>query len=253
MLATSEGRRRCRYDPRHMNGLATPRCLPQPFHTAPLLLVDHAAHGRLAASRRAALAALGLCAASVLLGGCATPTPPASSPRPDHWAAPVEAVGIPNLYRVNGSLYRSAQPTRAGIADLDEGVRLVAGDAPIRTIVSLRTNHTDASPGAGPSTVQLEHISVQSWHPEDEDVVRFLRIATDPARQPVLVHCRRGADRTGTMVAIYRVVVEGWSKADAIDEMTRGDYGFRPVWQNLVRYIEDLDVEAIRAQAVTAR
>jgi protein tyrosine/serine phosphatase len=67
----------------------------------------------------------------------------------------------------------------------------------------------------------------------------------------VLVHCRRGADRTGVMLAIYRVVVEGWTKADAIDEMTRGGYGFRPVWQNLVRYVEELDVEAIRVQVVT--
>jgi protein tyrosine/serine phosphatase len=208
---------------------------------------------RLAASRRAALAAMGLCAVSLLLGGCATTTPPAPAPRPGQWAAPVEAVGIPNLYRVNGSLYRSAQPTRDGIASLDEGVGLVAADAPIRTLVSLRTNHTDASLVADPQTVELEHISVQSWHLQDEDVVSFLRIATDPARQPVLVHCRRGADRTGVMVAIYRVVVEGWTKADAIDEMTQGGYGFRPVWQNLVRYVEELDVEAIRAQVVTAR
>jgi len=208
---------------------------------------------RFATGRRGALAAMGLCAVSLLLGGCATTTTPASAPRPSQWAAPVQAVGIPNLYRVNGSLYRSAQPTRDGIAGLDEGVGLVAGDAPVRTIVSLRINHSDASLTAGTTKVQLEHISVQSWYPEDEDVVRFLRIATDPARQPVLVHCRRGADRTGVMVAIYRVVVEGWTKADAIDEMTRGGYGFSPVWQNLVRYVEELDVEAIRAEVVTDR
>jgi protein tyrosine/serine phosphatase len=187
----------------------------------------------------------------LLLGGCATTTPPDSAPRPSHWATPIEAAGIPNLYRVSGSLYRSAQPTREGVADLDEGARLVAGDTPVRTIVSLRTNHTDASLAADLQTVQLEHVSVQSWHLQDDDVVRFLRIATDPARQPVLVHCRRGADRTGVMLAIYRVVVEGWTKADAIDEMTRGGYGFRPVWQNLVRYVEELDVEAIRVQVVT--
>jgi protein tyrosine/serine phosphatase len=165
----------------------------------------------------------------------------------------VEAAGIPNLYRVSGSLYRSAQPTRDGIVGLDEGVRLVAGDAPIRAIVSLRTNHTDASLVTDPQTVQLEHISVQSWHLQDEDVVGFLRIATDIAQQPALVHCRRGADRTGVMVAIYRVVVEGWTKADAIDEMTRGGYGFRPVWQNLVRYVEELDVEDMRERVVTDR
>jgi protein tyrosine/serine phosphatase len=206
---------------------------------------------RFATGRRAALAAMCLCAVALLLGGCATTTTPASAPRPSHWAAPVEAAGIPNLYRVNGSLYRSAQPTRDGIASLEDGARLVSSDAPVSTIVSLRTNHTDASLAGDPQAVELEHISVQSWHLQDEDVIRFLRIATDPARQPLLVHCRRGADRTGVMVAIYRVVVEGWTKADAIDEMTRGGYGFRPVWQNLVRYVEELDVEAIRAQVVT--
>jgi protein tyrosine phosphatase (PTP) superfamily phosphohydrolase (DUF442 family) len=213
---------------------------------------DRGAVACLAAGTRAGVAALHVCAASMLLGGCATTTSPAPDPRPGHWATPVAAAGVPNLYRVNDSLYRSAQPTREGIADIEQGIRLVPGDAPVRTIVSLRTLRSDASPGVSPSSVRLEHISVQSWHPEDEDVVRFLRIATDPALQPVLVHCRRGADRTGTMVAIYRVVVEGWTKSDAIDEMTRGGYRFRPVWQNLVRYIENLDVEAIRAQASIA-
>ena len=205
------------------------------------------------AGTRTSLAALCLCAASVGLDGCATTAPPATTAHPSQWATPITATGVPNLYRVNSALYRSAQPTREGIADLDEGMLLVAGDAPIRTIVSLRGKRSDAPHAASPSTVQLEHIPVQSWHLEDEDVVRFLRIATDPARQPVLVHCRRGADRTGAMVAIYRVVVEGWTKADAIDEMTRGGYGFRPVWQNLVRYIEDLDVEGTRARVVAAR
>jgi protein tyrosine/serine phosphatase len=155
---------------------------------------------------------------------------------------------VPNLYRVNASLYRSAQPTRDGIAGIVEDARLVNGDPPIKTVVSLRTFRADASDDTDSSTLTFVRIPAQSWHPEDEDVVRFLRIATDPALQPVLVHCRRGADRTGTMVAIYRVVVEGWTKSDAIDEMTQGGYGFHPVWQNLIRYIEDLDVDTIRAR-----
>ena len=202
--------------------------------------------------KRATLAALCLCAASILLGGCATARPPAGA-RPAHWATPVSAPGVPNLYRVNASLYRSAQPTRDGLAGIDEDAPLVNGEPPIKTVVSLRTFRADAPIDADSSTLTLVRIPAQSWHPEDEDVVRFLRIATDPALQPVLVHCRRGADRTGTMVAIYRVVVEGWTKSDAIDEMTQGGYGFHPVWQNLVRYIEDLDVDAIRAQVAAGR
>jgi protein tyrosine/serine phosphatase len=184
-------------------------------------------------------------AAVLLLGGCATPAPDA---RPADWATPVVATGLPNLYRVSATVYRSAQPSRDGFAAMDSGIALAAGDPPIRTVLSLRAHHTDASLVADPSTLRLEQVRVVSWHLEDEDVLRFLRIVTDPAQQPVLVHCRRGADRTGAMVAVYRVVVEGWSKSRAIEEMKRGGYGFRPVWYNLVRYVEALDVEAIRAQ-----
>jgi protein tyrosine/serine phosphatase len=196
---------------------------------------------------------LGLWAASMLLGGCAAGPETAAEPRPSHWATPVTASGPANLYRVNASLYRSAQPTEEDLREIGEHTPLVSGDAPIATVVSLRTFRSDASLAAGAPTLRLERIPAQSWHPEHEDVVRFLRIATDPASQPVLVHCRRGADRTGTMVAVYRVVVEGWTKAAAIEEMTRGGYGFHPIWQNLVRYIEDLDVDAIRAQVAAAR
>ena len=209
---------------------------------------------RTTANRRARAPLLGLWAASMLLGGCASGPETAPEPRPSHWATPVTASGLPNLYRVNASLYRSAQPSQEAIREIGEHTPLVAGDAPIETVVSLRTFRSDASLAAGaPRALRLERIPAQSWHPEDEDVVRFLRIATDSASQPVLVHCRRGADRTGTMVAIYRVIVEGWTKAAAIDEMTRGGYGFHPIWQNLVRYIEDLDVDAIRAQVAAAR
>lgn len=79
-------------------------------------------------------------------------------------------------------------------------------------------------------------------------MVKFLRIATTPSLQPVLVHCNHGSDRTGTMVAIYRIVFEGWSKAQATDEMINGGFGFHPIWQNLIRYIEELDVNAIKAE-----
>jgi len=155
---------------------------------------------------------------------------------------------VPNLYRVDASLYRSAQPTRAGFLFLESRPNLVAGDPPIKTVVSLRAFSVDPSLVATSSQLRLEEISFKTWHPEDEDIVRFLRIATTPALQPVLVHCRHGSDRTGAMVAIYRIVVGGWTKAQATDEMINGGYGFHPVWQNLLRYIDALDVNAIRAE-----
>jgi hypothetical protein len=48
---------------------------------------------------------------------------------------------------------------------------------------------------------------------------RFLEAATDPGEQPVFVHCRRGGDRKGVTVAVYRVCLAGWTKEDATAEM----------------------------------
>lgn len=187
--------------------------------------------------------------ALALVGGCATVAPAGSGPRPVSWASPVVASpGLPNLYRVNASLYRSAQPSRAGFVVLESRPNLVTGDAPIKTVVSLRAFNDDPSLVPKSSELRLEEVSFKTWHPEDEDVVKFLRIATKPALQPVLVHCHHGSDRTGTMVAVYRIVVEGWTKAQATDEMVNGGFGFHPMWQNLLRYIDALDVAAIRAE-----
>ena len=73
-----------------------------------------------------------------------------------------------------------------------------------------------------------------------------------PEMQPVLVHCKHGSDRTGMMVAVYRVVVQGWEKGAAVDEMTHGGYGFHAVWENLQDYVMALDVAGIRAQLAEA-
>ena len=115
-------------------------------------------------------------------------------------------------------------------------------------MVNLRALHSDRDE-IGKLPLGYEHISAKAWHAEDEDVIRFLKIVTNPEKQPIFVHCQHGADRTGTMTAVYRIVIQGWSKDNAIAEMTQGDFGFHTIWQNLVRYIRELDVEKIRAGA----
>ena len=67
-----------------------------------------------------------------------------------------------------------------------------------------------------------------------------------PENGPFLIHCQHGADRTGLMSAMYRIIEQGWTKEAAIREMIEGGYGYHPMWRNIIRYIEQVDVEKIR-------
>ncbi len=161
-------------------------------------------------------------------------------PRDSRWATPIERPGVPNLHWVSEDLYRGGQPTAEGFGELSR--------MGIKTVVNLRSFHSDRDE-MGDTDLDYEHITMKAWHPEDKEVVRFLRIVTDPARRPVFVHCRYGADRTGTMCAAYRVVVEGWPVEDAIEEMVEGGFGFHKVWRPVLeRYLRGLDYEEIEGR-----
>jgi len=148
--------------------------------------------------------------------------------------------GVPNLHKVSDTLYRSAQPSAEGMANLKK--------MGIRTIVNLRSFHSDRDE-IGETGLACEHIYMKAWHPEDKELVRFLQIASDPKRAPVLVHCLHGADRTGTMCALYRIAIQGWSKDEALKEMVEGGYGFHGVFQELLDYVNGLDIAALKRRA----
>jgi protein tyrosine phosphatase (PTP) superfamily phosphohydrolase (DUF442 family) len=164
----------------------------------------------------------------------------ASPQRPASWAQPVNLEGVPNFYMVSQDLYRSKQPTAEGFKNLKK--------TGIKTVVDLITMHSDSSL-LKDTGLDYVHIDMKSWHAEEEDAVKFLKIVTDPKRTPVLVHCKHGADRTGTMCAVYRIAVQGWSKEEAIKEMIDGGYGFHKIWSNLPRWIRNLDVKKIKKEA----
>lgn len=191
----------------------------------------------------------GVCGVACLLSGCGlgaanlvrdaqaevdsgrTPTGPRA------WAGPLHCRGVPNFHRVSPGLYRGAQPTADGMKNLKA--------MGVRTIVNLRHLHSDLDE-IGLTPLAYERLYVNPLHPQDKDVVRFLQIATDPARQPVFVHCKYGADRTGLMCAAYRVVAEGWTKEQAIAEWTRGGFGFHDIRRDLVKYFRELDLVRIK-------
>ncbi len=184
------------------------------------------------APRRArVVAGLAVCAALLCAGSfaegpdlttrAAAPSPVARNPRR---ALRLQRPGLSNFHRVSPVLYRGAQPTRQG---LDELRRLG-----VRTVVSLRAFHGEremvAAAGLG-----YERISFKVWHPEDEDLRRFL------------AHCQRGADRTGTATAVYRICVEGWSREEAIEEMVNGGFAFERRFGHLKKYLRAFDERAV--------
>ena len=79
-------------------------------------------------------------------------------------------------------------------------------------------------------------------------VEAFLKVVADTNNLPALVHCRRGADRTGMMVAAYRVVMQGWTKEKAITEMRDGGFHFNKGYQDIVEVVQSLDPKKLRAQ-----
>ena len=156
------------------------------------------------------------------------------------WAKKMTLAGVGNFHKVSDVLYRGAQPSEKGMKELEK--------MGIKTVVNLRSFHSDRDEMQG-TKVGYEHITMKAWHAEEEELVRFLKIVSDKERQPVFVHCQYGADRTGTMCAAYRIAVQGWTKEEAIAEMTKGGFGFHGIWENLVEYIRKLDVEQIRKEA----
>lgn len=154
-------------------------------------------------------------------------------------AASLTLTGNDNLYKVSDSLYRSAKPTAEGFRELE-----ILG---IKSVINLRTHKSDDKLLEG-TDLKYYHIPMKPSKPLTEDVVKFLKIVNNPENLPALVHCRQGSDRTGTMVAAYRIVIQDWNKQDALDEMTKGPFGFHHFWYKLPKFIKKLDTDAIKKQ-----
>jgi tyrosine-protein phosphatase SIW14 len=125
-----------------------------------------------------------------------------------------EPAGVHNFHQVSASVYRGAQPSKEGFQNL-------AGLG-VKTIVDLRG-------GTGRSREEQKMVEADGMRyvgmplsgfaaPSDQEVSKLLSLLNDQSKTPVFVHCRRGADRTGTIIACYRISHDHWDNAKALSE-----------------------------------
>lgn len=154
------------------------------------------------------------------------------------WATPMSEA--PNLHRVTPSLFRSARLTHNDVGQLQA--------LGIKTVISLRSFHCDHQALQG-SGIDAVRVPVNTWSIGDRHVVQTMRAIRAAEQQgPVLLHCLHGADRTGLMVAMYRMLYQHWPRERALDELRNGGYGYHAVWKNIEKYLRRVDIDRIRRQ-----
>jgi protein tyrosine/serine phosphatase len=144
--------------------------------------------------------------------------------------------GLSNVGRVAPAVYRGAQPKPDGYATLKA--------MGIRTVVNFRLLHSEkeAVESAGMRSIEIPMDTFRDVNAEK--VRRAIGLMRDPANQPVFVHCAHGQDRTGIVVAAYRMEADGWSREDAIAEMQA--FGFNDIWHELMEFVRKYPATASR-------
>jgi protein tyrosine phosphatase (PTP) superfamily phosphohydrolase (DUF442 family) len=139
-----------------------------------------------------------------------------SSINPERVLAHQPFPGVPNFGEVNKALYRGGQPSKGGFEALAKmGIAIV---------VDLRGSRKSERKQV--TSLGMRYVPIP-WHcfrVRDEIFARFLALLRANPGRKVFVHCRLGDDRTGMMIAAYRMAEQGWTAAEAKREMK--EYGF---------------------------
>ncbi|HLP41522.1 MAG TPA: tyrosine-protein phosphatase, partial [Fibrobacteria bacterium] len=163
--------------------------------------------------------------------------------RPVEWAQPVIGVELGNFYQVSGDVYRSRQPD-------DEEFTALSAEG-IRSVLSLREYHADQD--KAPPGLRLYALPMNAGEIDDAKISKAMLMLAE-APKPVLVHCWHGSDRTGVVIAMYRMVFQDWPREKAIDEFENGGFGYhKSVYPNIERYLETVDVDRFKALVRAAR
>src|SRR5215467_3877450 len=124
------------------------------------------------------------------------------------------AHGIRNFHQVDQHVYRGGQPTHEGFAYLAK--------LGVKTVIDLREpgGRSNAEEGVV-ETAGMKYVNVPMnglTAPSESEIARILTILEDASTGPAFVHCMRGADRTGAVIAAYRIDHDRWENSRALNE-----------------------------------
>ncbi len=154
------------------------------------------------------------------------------------------SLDLPNFGCVNANLFRGAQPSAEGIKELAR--------RGVKTIISLRDadeNSRLEETQARSSGIKYVNVPLSDWFaPKDAQIAKIMSSLDDAENQPVFVHCRRGADRTGTVIAAYRISHDGWTAKQSRAEAKAFKFGWWQFWMNdyIGNYYKDIQKRKIK-------
>lgn len=122
--------------------------------------------------------------------------------------------GVPNFHTVDEHLYRGAQPSEEGFKSLSKlGIKMILDLREGNEHAVLEKKMVEGS-GMKYLSVPMHGLSA----PTDEQIATVMSVLGDSSDWPVFVHCKRGADRTGTVIACYRISHDHWQNEKALKE-----------------------------------
>lgn len=143
--------------------------------------------------------------------------------------------GVPNFHVVNDQVLRGGQPTDAGLKNL--------ADRGVKTIIDLQ-EEGERSKGEKRlvKALGMKYVNIPMkgmTTPTEKQISHALKALKDSSDGPVFIHCKRGKDRTGVVLACYRVEHDGWPNQKALSEAR--DYGMSWYQFPLQRYVKSYE------------
>lgn len=137
--------------------------------------------------------------------------------------------GLKNVGIVAPGIFRGAQPKKDGYETLKK--------MGIKVVLNLRTTRDEKVLVEGMGMKYIEKPINIFKNINAQQIQEIIKLITDPDNQPIYIHCKHGADRTGLIIAIYRIEVERWSIEEAEEEME--SFGFHSIWFHLKDFLRN--------------